>query len=135
MVRSELVCEVINDQDYWFKDMDHIKKEKSPAIHLLPDYDEYGIGYAESDRAIIYDRSHGRHLDARGAFLAQYTLVIDGQILGTWKRTVKKNAVAVEVKPFRPLKLAEEKAIGRALERYGDFLGLPLSPTFIAVEG
>lgn len=126
MVRSELVGETINGQSYWFKDPGEIKKERSPAIHLLPDYDEYGIGYTDSERALIYDRSHDRHLDARGSFLAQYSVVIDGQITGTWKRTIKKNRIALEVKPFRVLKQQEIKALGQVLERYGTFLGLPV---------
>ncbi len=124
MVRSEFAREIIADQTYWFKDGGVVSREKSPAIHLLPDYDEYGVGY--TDRRLIYDSSNDGLLDARGAFLAQYTLAIDGQIMGTWKRTLKKNSVTIEVVPFRALKKSETKAIVEAGERYGKFLELPV---------
>jgi hypothetical protein len=123
MVRAELTSEKISDQLYWFKDVGEIKKESSPAIHLLPDYDEYGIGY--TDRTLIYDTIHDSLLDARGSFLAQYIIVIDGQIRGTWKRTLKRNSVMVEVNPFRALKKTEMKAVTQAVEDYAGFLDLP----------
>jgi hypothetical protein len=124
MVRRELSSEIIAAQTYWFKDVGTVAREKPPAIHLLPDYDEYGVGY--TDRSLIYDASHDGHLDARGSFLAQYSLVIDGQIMGTWKRTLKKNSVAIEVVPFRDLKKSETKPCIEAGERYGKFLRLPV---------
>ncbi len=122
MVRAELARETISDQTYWFRKLGEVTQESSPAVHLLPDYDEYGVGY--TDRSLIYDRSHDRHLDARDSFLAQYILVIDGQIRGTWKRTIKKNFVEVEVSPFQELKKVETEAVTRAVERYAEFLGL-----------
>ena len=134
MIKSQLASEAIEDQTYWFKEISEIKAEKSPAVHLLPDYDEYGIGYLESDRKMIYDHAHDRKLDARGAFLAQYALVIDGQIMGTWKRTLKKNAASIEINPFRALTRSEVKAISESAERYGTYLGLPIVLTFLGVQ-
>jgi hypothetical protein len=128
LVHSELANDVIHDQTYWFKELDEIHKERLPAVHLLPDYDEYGIGY--TDRTLIYDRSHDTKLDARGSFLAQYTIVVDGQITGTWKRTLKKNAVAIGINPFRGLKKAEVGAVTEAAERYAAFLGIPCTLAF-----
>jgi hypothetical protein len=123
MLGAELASERISDQMYWFRDVGQVTKESSPAVHLLPDYDEYGVGY--TDRSFIYDTSHDDLLDARGSFIAQYIIVIDGQIRGTWKRTVKKNSVAVEINPFRALKKAETNAVTQAVEGYAKFLDLP----------
>ena len=122
MAGSQLASETIDGQTYWSMECPEIKNERAPLIHLLPDYDEYGVGYA--DRSLIYDNSHDKRLDGRGSFLAQYILVIDGSVMGTWKRTMKKNAVSIEVAPFRELKKSEARAVHEAGERYGKFLGL-----------
>ena len=54
------------------------------------------------------------------------TLVVDGQVTGTWKRTFKKGGVVIEATPFRPLTSAETAALSAAAGRYGAFLGLPV---------
>ncbi len=128
MVRAELTGETVSGQIYWFKDLGEIDKESSPAIHLLPDYDEYGVGY--TDRSLIYDTMHDGLLDARGSFIAQYVIVINGQIKGTWKRTLQRNSVTVEINPFQPLKKAETNAVQQAAERYAKFLELPCTLNF-----
>jgi len=123
MLGAELARERISGQLYWFRELGEVTKESSPAVHLLPDYDEYGVGY--TDRTLTYDTIHDSLLDARGSFIAQYIIVIDGQIKGTWKRTIRKNSVIVEINPFRTLKKAEKKEVTRAAEGYAKFLGLP----------
>ena len=50
-------------------------------------------------------------------------VVIDGQIVGTWKRTLKKYTVAIVPSPFAALGGAEEHALAVAAERYARFLG------------
>ena len=94
----------------------------SPTVHLLPDYDEYTVGY--TDRSAIFDGSHTNKLDSRGSELAQYIIVLDGHLAGTWKRTLKKSEVVIELVRFRDFTKAEEQAIADATERYGKFLGL-----------
>ena len=122
-IRSQLISEVENGQTYWFADSTPTKVT-SPTVHMLPDYDEYTVGY--TDRGAIFDGYHTKKLDSRGSELAQYIIVLDGLIAGTWKRTVKKSEVVIELVRFRDLAKAEEQAIADATERYGKFLGLPI---------
>jgi hypothetical protein len=51
------------------------------------------------------------------------TMIIDGQVVGTWKRNVKKNAIAVSAIPFSQLSKGETAAFKQAVERYGAFMG------------
>jgi hypothetical protein len=48
---------------------------------------------------------------------------VDGQVVGTWKRTLKKNTLAISPSPFTKLNRAETRAIAEAASRYGKFLG------------
>ena len=51
MVKSQFVSEVLDGQTYWFADSRSPVREKSPTAHLLPNYDEYFIGF--KDRSAI----------------------------------------------------------------------------------
>ena len=122
-VKSQFEQEDIEEKAYWFAAPTSIKKS-SPTVHLLPDYDEYTVGY--TDRTAIFDITHTGKLDARGSILAQYSIMIDGQVAGTWKRTIKKNEVLIELTPFSTLKDGQNQAIIATTQQYGKFLGLPV---------
>jgi hypothetical protein len=115
----------VNDQTYWLTDEAPHRKDKSPSINLLPSYDEYLVGY--TDRSASFDTAHTDKLDSRGSVLAQYTIVRNGQVVGIWKRTLKKNAVVIELSPFAKLTETERQAVVSATERFGKFLELPVS--------
>ena len=120
-IRSQLISAVENGQTYWFADATPTRVP-SPTVHLLPDYDEYTVGY--TDRSMIFDSANTQKLDSRGSELAQYIIVIDGLIAGTWKRTIKRSEVVIELVRFRDLTKAEEQALAEAVDHYGKFLGL-----------
>jgi hypothetical protein len=88
---------------------------------LLPPYDEYTVAYR--DRSAVLDPAWGRLVSGNGIFYP--TIVLDGQVAGTWKRVFKKGTVVITLSPFSPLKKKERQAIAAAAERYGAFLGLP----------
>lgn len=92
----------------------------TPVAHVLPAYDEYTVAY--KDRGAALDPS----LMQRAKYgIFGPTLIIDGRIVGAWKRTFAKGAARLQVTPFATLKPAEARAARRALERHAAFLGLP----------
>jgi hypothetical protein len=125
-VKSQFEYEVVEDQAYWFVASMPTRKP-SPTVYLLPDYDEYTVGY--TDRTAIFDIAHTDKLDARGSVLAQYSIMIDGQVAGTWKRNIKKDEVVIELAPFTALTHDQNQAIIMATEQYGNFLDLPVKLT------
>jgi hypothetical protein len=123
-IKPQLVEALVEGQAYWFSPSTPLAKDASPTAYLLSNFDEYTVGYA--DRSAVYDARHTALLDARGDILSHHTVVIDGQIVGTWKRTREKDAVAIELTPFAPLNSAELDALSAAAGRYGAFLNLPV---------
>jgi hypothetical protein len=121
-VKRELEQEVIDGKTYWFAASMPRAKSNSLIAYLLPNYDEYVVGY--TDRDAIFDPIHSENLDARQNPLFQHGIVINGQIAGTWKRTLKKDGVEIELNPFAPLTKEEKKAVTAMAEKYGEFLGL-----------
>lgn len=91
---------------------------------MLPNYDEYIVGY--TDRSAVFDASHTTKLDSRGNILSNHTMVIDGQIVGTWTRTIKKDAVVITSHLFTALTDAENHAFATAASHYGKFLDIPV---------
>ena len=94
-----------------------------PQAHLLSIYDEYISSYR--DRGAIVAEDFAARLWALGNGLS-YILVLDGQVVGTWRRDLRKDAVVVEMTPFRPLIDAEQRAVSVALQQYEAFLRLPV---------
>jgi Winged helix DNA-binding domain len=123
MVKSDLMHEDMGDRTYWFAASAPIITEQSPDAFLLPNYDEYIVGY--TDRSAILDAPPTHLLDARGNILFNHTIVIDGQVVGTWKRTLKKDAVIIDATPFASLGTARAHALESAAARYGRFMALP----------
>lgn len=65
---------------------------------------------------------HAARLLGRGNALA-YIVVVDGRIVATWRRKLRKDSVVIQVEPFAPLTRARKRAIAEAADRYGSFLG------------
>ncbi len=125
MVKPQLGHEVVNGRTYWFAASITTAKVSRQAAYLLPNYDEYIVGY--TDRSAIFNSSHADKLDAPSNPLFQHTLIINGQVAGTWKRTLKKDAVIIELKPFASLTKSEKQTVSAAAEKYGEFLELPVA--------
>jgi hypothetical protein len=120
MVTSQLMYEVIDGQTYWFSSSTSHAKALSQTVSLLPNFDEYIVGY--TDRRAVFDESHIQKLDARENVLFNHTIVLDGQVVGTWKRTIKKNAVLLTPNLFTTLNETATRALADSVNRYCAFL-------------
>ena len=87
----------------------------------LPGFDEYLLGY--KDRSLMASAGQLAEIIPGGNGIFRSTLVRDGRVMATWKRTLGKRAVTVTVLPLADFDPADARP---ALERYADFLGLPL---------
>jgi hypothetical protein len=120
-VKAQLHHEAVDGQSYWFPPSMPPGNEGAPTAYLLSIYDEYISGY--KDRRAIAGASIATRLVALGNALTAI-IVLDGQIVGTWKRTLRKDTVLIETKLFSSLAEAENHAITAAAHRYGAFLNL-----------
>ncbi|MGC3991233.1 MAG: winged helix DNA-binding domain-containing protein [Chthoniobacteraceae bacterium] len=121
--KSQLVSETVDGTTYWLSAAFPSVEGLGPEAHLLPGFDEYLLGY--TDRSAVLDAKHAEKIIPGGNGVFMPMLVVEGRIAGTWKRTVKKKAVAVSVLPFIKLKKSTKLEIEKAADFYGKFLGLP----------
>jgi len=121
MVRRHVVQETIDGRTYWLSASMRAGVRVPRMAHLLPAFDEYLIAYR--DRSAAFDPA-SRDKSRNAEFNS--TIVWDGRIVGTWKRTLEKNTVIVALSPFAALRNPASRAVTKAAQRYGAFLGLKL---------
>ncbi len=108
-----------NGQTYWFSPNISLTGDVFQKAYLLPNYDEYGIGYR--DRSAFFDADRASQL------VFSHLIFINGRLMGTWKRTLKRAAVVIETNTFKRLTKAESRTVTAAARQYGEFLCLPVS--------
>ncbi|MBI5952746.1 MAG: AlkZ family DNA glycosylase [Chloroflexi bacterium] len=117
MVKSDFVSEVVEGKTYWFAQSSFESKE---SAFLLPAFDEFIISYKDRG-ATLKSENHKRAVSSNGMFYP--TVVVDGETVGIWKRTIKKDRAIVEFTYFTKPKPAAQGLIEAASVRYGEFLG------------
>jgi hypothetical protein len=124
MVEAELAHEEFGGRTYWSRSSLNATEAASPNAHLLPAFDEYLLGY--KDRSDVLDPAYGTTVVPGGNGMFKPVIVVDGRVVGTWKRTLRKTKVLARLEPFEPLSPAQMDAAVAAVEPYGRFLGLPV---------
>lgn len=123
-VAGELGRETLDGRDYWSAPT---RRTAALPAYLLPAFDEYLIGY--QDRRDVVAAEHTRAINGGGGLLA-WIVVVDGEVIGTWRRSFvgagDAAGVAIELRPFHPWERRARTAVAAAAERYAAFLALPL---------
>jgi Winged helix DNA-binding domain len=118
-VMRDFKKEIIDGKEYFFKPMS-VKEVQGQTVYLLPNYDEYTVAY--KDRAILFDKNHSPVVTTRGNAIFNNTILINGKVEGTWKRTIKNKSVVIETKPFRPFNKTKQRAVTKVAKQYSEFV-------------
>lgn len=121
-VEKALIQETVEGVAYWMSPAMTDAPINSTDLYLLPGFDEYILGYGKRDA--VLDLAHAQAICPGGNGVYASTLVVNGRVVGTWKRTVKKRSVQITPNLFRALTDVEQEAFMAAAERYATFLGL-----------
>lgn len=120
MIGSHLTHKVIEDQTYWFAPTAPPPATAVDAAFLLPTYDELLISFG------ALDGSRRERRDLLEALKFDSTIVIGGQVVGSWRRTFQRKTAIIELVPFRALSDIQQEAIAAAAERFSAFLAMPV---------
>jgi hypothetical protein len=120
--KSALESADVNGRTFWFAGSSPAKG-KTDAAYLLPPWDEFTVAYR--DRSDILDAKHATRLNAGGGMLSP-VIIVRGSVVGTWKRTIRKDTVTVQPAFFKAPNAADRALVAAAVERYARFLGLGL---------
>lgn len=127
-LESELVEISIDSKRMWSVEQRPPLPKRIRTAHLLPNYDEYFIGF--KDRSSIGARVRGTELVTGGSALINHILVIDGQIVGGWKRLLSGHTTIVAVQLLVELAPVEQKLVEGEARRMETYLESPVRIEF-----
>ena len=94
------------------------------AVHLLPGFDEYLLGYSDRRAPLSGADTEVIVPGGNGMFLS--TIVVNGEVVGSWRRTAKAKRVDVTTSALHPISPTTRTAIARAAKRYSRYFELPV---------
>jgi hypothetical protein len=124
LIEDNLVREQVGDT-VWLTHVDARPAADGPTgVHLLPQWDEFLLGYQSREPALPPEHVV-RVVPGRNMVFTP-TLVVDGEVAGTWRRQARSDRVLVHVAPFDPLTAARWREVETAATAYGRFVGQPV---------
>lgn len=94
------------------------------SVRLLGAFDTYLLGYR--DRSLMLEPRFATRVQAGGGIIHP-TLIVDGQVVGTWRLHRRKAAVDVAVHPFVRLDSRISRLVDEEAADVARFLGAPRS--------
>jgi len=122
-IKSQLLSEDIDNQTYWFQSFKETEDNKYPVSQLLPNFDEYFIGYKDRNNLVngIYTKEFNIN-----DFIFNSNIILNGEIVGAWKRIFKEGKVIITLNYYKSLNKEENRAVKKAAKDYGKFLDMPV---------
>ncbi len=121
---KKLLKETVDAKDYYlgFGSIENskLKIKNSLEAHLLPPFDEFMVAYKDRDASLESVHAHHINPGANGMFAP--IIVINGQIVGTWRKKASKKGIEISTHPFTTFSPAEKKAIDKAIKETSKYL-------------
>lgn len=114
----------LDGRTYFYRELSSPARGRRPLVHLVPNYDEYLVGYADRSAHVAADvfPAPPTSMD-----LLANSVVVDGQVVGGWRRSAARGEVVVTTTLRTALSGAQHAGLERARDRYGRFLGRPVA--------
>jgi hypothetical protein len=120
--RQSLVRVSAGGKELWLADDWEVPADTPPA-HLLPPFDGYLLGYR--DRTAVLDPGDTKKVNAGGG-MPRPTILVEGKVVGIWKRAFGSNSMEVRAELFHPMEEQKMRALGGAAGRLGAFYEMPV---------
>jgi len=105
-----------------------VEPEGAPGpLRLLPEYDCYVMGFRERQHLVpekVRDRLKTHPKGRYEGIAGVPTLLVDGVVVGLWRRAKKGKRVEIAVEPVRRLGSGERRELETEAARIGAFLGV-----------
>jgi hypothetical protein len=130
MLGSEIERIEVDGRAYFYGAASVASDEPSDSVLILPIYDEAIVAY--QDRSAYLHRLAANKTLLPENIVFNHTILLNGQLVGIWKRSVTARTVTIELNDFIQLSRSERAEIDDAIERHAAFFDLAL--TAAAVE-
>lgn len=119
MVKPDLVSEKIGSETYWLANSFSNPKADSSSLFLLPAFDEFIISYKDRSASLLLE-NHKKAVSDNGVF--RPTIVVNGKVIGLWKRIIKNDKVIIETDFFQSQNKSIKNLIEEKANAFGHFL-------------
>ncbi len=129
-LQGEFYPQVIGGQTYYLPQtgqaspLDELTASLAERAFLLPAFDEFLISYTDR-RAVLSAEHQARTFSSNGIFYP--VIVVDSQVVGVWKRAVKKSRLEMGFDFFVSPSSQMLPAVQAAAAAYARFLGKQLA--------
>jgi hypothetical protein len=114
---AALVAESVGGRATWTGTARVPRATKRAMAALLPPWDEYLVAYKDRAAAL------GHLTPARTMVIGNALVIIDGRVVGSWRRTLSTKGARVTLDLWTAVNPKERRGLDQAAERYGRFLG------------
>jgi hypothetical protein len=109
----------VDGKTYWMK-AGPVRITDDTSARLLAPFDEFLVAYRDRDASL--EAVHARHINPGANGMLNPIVVVNGQVLGTWKRAPGKGPIHITTHPFTTFSRAQTKSIAQAESVYRAFV-------------
>ncbi len=121
MVEQDFLSAEVNSQKYWFPELSFPAGDENQSVFLVPSYDEFLISYKDRS-ASISENVEKKAISNNGIF--RPIIVVDGEVVGIWKRSKEKTKVTIETEFFKKPSIGVRQQVESVGQNFGKFLGV-----------
>lgn len=119
-IELQLNSILIDNQTFWFgKDFSNQDVFRE-SVHFLPAFDEILISYKTREASILLEHQ-SKAFTNNGIF--KPIILENGKVIGTWKRTIKKDHAKIETDFFSETEVSKKNILFEGLKAFENYLG------------
>jgi len=118
-ISSELNSVEIDNQTYWFGTDLSLENNFRESVHFIPAFDEILISYKNREASILLEHQ-SKAFTKNGIF--KPTILENGKVIGTWKRTIKKDHVKIETDFFNKTEISKKEILFEGIKSFEKYL-------------
>lgn len=123
MMQNAFEAVTVGDETYYFDAAICSQKPQPDQLYLLPIYDEMIMGYKNRDALLQNMLRQDNKIDV----VFDNMIIFDGQVIGSWKRTIKPKHIEVVSRFIAQPTKKQSAALEKCLKRFEEFHGLPVT--------
>ncbi|OIV42348.1 winged helix DNA-binding domain-containing protein [Flavobacterium johnsoniae] len=109
----------IENQAYYFVNQLSDEKLFRESVHFLPAFDEILIAYKTREASILLEHQN-KAFTNNGIF--KPIILENGKVIGTWKRTIKKDHAKIETEFFNETESSKKEILFDGLKAFENYL-------------
>ncbi|MBF4517103.1 AlkZ family DNA glycosylase [Flavobacterium sp. ANB] len=118
-IELQLNSVLINEKTYLFINQSTNDNNLNKSLHFLPAFDEILISYKTREASILLEHQ-SKAFTNNGIF--KPIILENGKVIGTWKRTIKKDHAKIETQFFNETDNAKKAILFEGLKAFENYL-------------